>query len=66
MQQMTVADLIRELQSMPPHAQVRVAMDRVIAASLTDDEDEIVIDQQAEAQAAREVRYEGLWVGIYA
>jgi hypothetical protein len=63
---MTVLDLIRELQSMPPHAQVRVAMYTVTGASFTTDDDEIVIYQQAEAQAVREVRYEGHWVGIYA
>ncbi len=62
---MTVADLIRELQSMPPHAEVRVAMETVVLLSELG-EYEITLDQLNEAQSAKLVRYEGQFVGIYA
>lgn len=63
---MTVADLIHELQQMPPNAEVRVAMEMVWMIDPIYGDHEVRIAQPEEAQAAYEVKYEGRFVGIYA
>ena len=63
---MTVSDLIRELQAMPPNAEVRIAMDTVVVLDELAGDYEVKIAQVEEAQPAYEVKYEGRFVGIYA
>lgn len=63
---MTVADLIRELQTMPPNAEVRIAMDTVVVLDELAGDYEVKIAQAEEAQSVYEVKYEGRFVGIYA
>ncbi len=50
---MTVADLIRELQSMPPNAEIRISTLRIV-------------HYEEAPPLAYEVKYEGQFVGIYA
>ena len=61
---MRVEELIRELSALPPHAEVRVAMDEVIWPG--DDDASFHIAQTEEAQTLVEVRNEGAFVGLYA
>jgi hypothetical protein len=62
---MTVRELIERLQSLPTHAEVRVAMETVMFADEIG-ETEITIAQTQEAQDLRDIVYEGAFVGLYA